>query len=164
MNMEIMETTNDSLWDIFRKADKYNDRIYLGRCSDSRPEVLKALGITAVANLTQDYFEVPPEIKLLKLDQADGDYVSDSTLRTFLDWMDVTWAEGHTILIHCHAGISRTPSFLIAWFMHCSGCNRDSDLRREWSVYEDKIGKIRPVIQPHYKLKKSIISYFEQLV
>ncbi len=147
-----------------REITKFSDRIWLsGIVGAGEFNKLKELGITAVANLTHDDIGAKAAgFNCLVLNQYDGDVIPAVTLEIFLKWMDNRWENGDKILLHCHAGISRTPSFLIAWFMHKQGMNRDWDLRSEWSNYEDKIVLVRPIIMPHYKLKTSIIRYFEE--
>lgn len=74
------------------------------------------------------------------------------------------------VLIHCAAGISRTPSFLIAWLMEAErevpvgDWRPDYDaVRNAWSRHEDNIRTIRPIIQPHWRLKTSILAIFKKL-
>lgn len=45
--------------------------------------------------------------------------------------------------------------------MHKRGCNRESDLRSEWGRCEDQVGRARPIIMPHYLLKRAVLRYFE---
>ena len=145
---------------------RWNSRLYLGNGFDAvNVLMLQEKDITAVANLTNDnmgekaYGSAYP-FKTLVLGQLDGDLIPYVTIDRFLEWMDETWAEGHTIFVHCHAGLSRTPSFFIAWLMHRQGCTKETDLRTVWSKWEDQIGLRRPIIQPHHKLKSSVVDYF----
>lgn len=82
----------------------------------------------------------------------------------FLVQMDQWEAEGETVLVHCHAGISRISSFAIAWLMHKSGANRNSDLERMWDEAERRILKVRPIIMPHPTLKDVVLAYFAQVL
>lgn len=153
---------------IWPTITRWNTRLYLGSGLDAcNVQLLQSHGVTAVANLTDDNMGehlvttgVPYPFKTLVLGQLDGNLIPDATIRSFFAWMDETWAEGHTILLHCHAGISRTPSFFIAWLMHRQGCTNAVGLRDVWSKWEDQIGLRRPIIQPHYKLKSSVLNYF----
>ncbi len=44
--------------------------------------------------------------------------------------------------------------------MHQRGANAKSDLRTMWSQCEDIVGAARPIIMPHYLLKRAILSHF----
>lgn len=137
-------------------------RIYLGAAREaSNEELLREHGITAVANLTPEYFGCDVDkFKYLQLNHEDCVDIPPEKLKKFIDWMDARDAAGDTVLIHCHMGISRTPAFLIAWWMHKAGAHKDTDLRAMWTKFEDLIGRVRPFIMPHGALKRSIMKYF----
>jgi protein-tyrosine phosphatase len=141
---------------------KVSERIYLGAAKEAIQEsLLQEHGVTAVANLTAEYFGCDMDkFKYLQLDQDDTVEIPFEKIAKFLAWMDEREAAQDTVLIHCHMGISRTPAFLIAWWMHRSGATSNSDLRALWSEHEDIIGGIRPIIQPHNALKRSILAFF----
>ena len=140
--------------------------LYLsGMWSARQHDALKELGITAVVNLTPDDDGCEAAgFKVLRIgiDDAAEMLRPDVTIARFLRQMEEWEASGETVLIHCHAGISRTSVFAIAWLMHRRGCNAQSDHRTMWSACEDEVGAARPIIMPHYLLKRAVLNYFAQ--
>lgn len=142
---------------------KLTDRIYLsGFDATKNPAFLESLGITAIINLTPDDngceaagFEVH------QMPTEDGQEPAVGYVGEFIEVMKAFMEEGHIVLIHCHAGISRTSSQAIAWMMYERGCHKDTDLRTVWSECEDEVRVVRPIIMPHYLLKRAVIQYFE---
>lgn len=152
----------------FPPMAKFSDRIWIGRGLDAQDtESLKAVGVTAIANLTKEDFKCDPGFQVLMLNQNDDQAISVKTLDRFLEWMAEREANQDIVLVHCHAAISRTPSFLIAWLIYSHGvpANAGADwLRREWDMWEYRIAKVRPIIHPAKQLKDSIIGYFLEKV
>lgn len=140
------------------------ERLYLAGIATARDfALLRSLGITAVVNLTPDdpgCSEVGFKTLQIPIDDAVSMFDPVKTIATFIARMEEWEAGGETILIHCHAGISRTSCFAIAWLMWKRGCNAESDLKAEWSRAEDLVGKARPIIMPHYLLKRGVMDYF----
>lgn len=137
--------------------------LYLsGAAFAAQHERMRALGITAVVNLTdEDFGHANAGFHELRLNLQDAEEVPGGAISTFLMMM-TSWAStDEVVLIHCHGGISRTAAFAIAWRMCQRGCTADSDLRYEWSRAEDEVGAVRPIIMPHYLLKRSVLQYFE---
>lgn len=150
-------------WYQAHKMNKVRDQIWIGGSADAEDtEALRNAGITCIANLTDEDFGCSRNFDTLQLNQLDQRDIPHALLDKFFAWMDERIDRGEKVLIHCHAGISRTPSFLIAWHLHRTGCNSESDLLREWSTAEDFLARLRPIIQPHYALKRSIIRYFSE--
>jgi hypothetical protein len=137
--------------------------LYLAGAATARNHALLAeLGISCVVNLTKDDYDTDVAgFATLKLHQDDADDIEDATIATFLEVMDGWERDGAVVLIHCFGGVSRTAAFAIAWLMHKAGANRDKDLRTMWSQAEDRIGRVRPIILPHYLLKRAVLRYFE---
>lgn len=143
----------------------FSERLYLGCFADSASGVTVPHGITAVCNLTQDHFEGRnnhPHLDAYQwLNTIDGEEVPWDRIPLFLAWMERQQADDQVVLLHCHAGISRTSSFAILWLMWSNGVRRTDDLRQAWSKYEQQIGEVRPIIQPHTALKRSILAWYE---
>lgn len=122
---------------------------------------LEALGVTAIVNLTpDDYGHAAAGFKTLHIDIDDAAVIDPALVGQFLSQMDTWSATDETILIHCHAGISRTSAFAIAWLMHREGVTADTDLRKLWAACEDQVALARPIIMPHYLLKQAVLTYF----
>lgn len=143
---------------------KLTDRIYLsGFHATSNPAFLESLGITAVINLTPDDNGLSDKgFEVHQISIEDGKELPVKYVAEFIEVMRAFIVEeGHVVLIHCHAGISRTSSFAIAWMMHEWGCHKGIDLRTAWSAGEDEVRAVRPIIMPHYLLKRAVIEYFK---
>jgi predicted protein tyrosine phosphatase len=137
--------------------------VFLSGCAFAREHAaMRALGITAVANLTPDDFgcaDAGFKVLHLTIDDATAPPRERRAIhRTMQSWE----ASGDVVLIHCHAGISRTSAFAIAWLMHTRGANAQSDLLTMWSTSEDIVGAVRPIIMPHYLLKRAVIQHFAE--
>ncbi len=141
------------------------ERIWLGDAFDAiNTPLLNELGVTSVANCTpEDFGTADKGFRTFILGCDDGEPLPHEALRLLWHWMDVQDALDARLLIHCHAGLSRSPSCLIGWFMLQEGLHKDSDLLAAWSRYEDQIRRLRPNIEPHYKVKGSILAFFEGL-
>ena len=142
---------------------KLSDRIYLAGAHTARQhDLLRSLGITAVVNLTpDDYGCGEAGFKVCWVPIQDAEALDTRHFARFLAQMDEWERDGEVVLIHCHAGISRTSSFTIGWLMHKAGANHDTDLRGLWSRFEDAVGQVRPIIMPHYLLKTAILNHFD---
>lgn len=141
-----------------------DEHIYLAGCATARQhELLREIGVTAVCNLTpDDYGCADAGFDVFRVPIDDATEINESVVGKFLAQMDKWEAEGAVVLIHCHAGISRTSAFTIAWLMHKRGANARSDLRTMWSQCEDAVSVVRPIIMPHYLLKRAVIEHFEK--
>jgi protein-tyrosine phosphatase len=141
---------------------KLTDRIYLsGFNAANNPAFLAGLGITAIVNLTADDNGLAEKgFEVHQISIEDGEELPIRFVAEFIEVMKAFMEEGHVVLIHCHAGISRTSTFAIAWLMYERGCHKDTDLRTAWSECEDEVLAARPIIMPHYLLKRAVIEYF----
>jgi len=138
-------------------------RLYLGSAPTAvHHQALRNLGVTAIMNCTPDdfgaaaagfeYYQVPID---------DCELVPPETIGAAIKQLE-TWSEAdHVILVHCHAGISRSPSYVIAWWLWRNGANATSDLRTLWSKCLDRLVLVRDIVEPHYKLRQSVLRYFE---
>lgn len=125
--------------------------------------LLEANGINAVCNLTCETYagyEGSSVEHYLQLHQNDCEEVPAAKLITFLAWMQNRDVGMDRVLIHCQMGISRAPSFAIAWRMFQFDVNRHSDGRHYWNRFRDGIARLRPCIDPHWKLRNSVLEYF----
>lgn len=143
------------------RFSRYSDRIWLGNFTSlANAKGLERRAITAVCNLSGHATPVDDcGIKYLEVKQDDGATIEDVTLERFLEWMDEAWAEGHVVLLACAAGVSRTPSFLIAWLLHTGGFYGAADAISEWTRLQNSIAGCRPIIRPDPILRDSVLRY-----
>lgn len=144
-------------------------------------EVRREFGITATVAILESpalpYTEQIETEAFVLIHQWDGQAVDPKTCEHFLAEMERLTAENRTIVIHCLAGISRTPSFTILWQLHriLQGVYFDCQtgdsklvmrlgLSALWSTLEDQIRQVRPWSQPHANLKRSILEFLEARV
>lgn len=77
--------------------------------------------ITAVLCVHQIMnYEKNPDIEYKHIGFPDKDGIPRAKFVECLGWLKAKWDEGHTILIHCAAGISRSVTILTS-FMHYEG-------------------------------------------
>jgi protein-tyrosine phosphatase len=97
--------------------------------------------ITAVLCVHQvmDY-DQNPNIIYMHVPFDDGSPIPPRQFVKCLGWLKFMWENGHTILVHCAAGISRSVT-IMASFMHYEGiCDFETAL--------DRIRMARPVASP----------------
>ena len=103
-------------------CDQITDNIFLGsEDAAMNEEVLKKFNITAICTCGEELatpFIKDEKIKYLKYDIVD--WVEQNIEQYFdshYEWMEKMLEEGRNILIHCAHGMSRSPSFTIAYLM-----------------------------------------------
>lgn len=149
-------------WITMPPITQLTDRLFLGCFTDGHDAVTQqALGITAVCNLTDEAYACPTE-HWAQIGQRDGEGIHAGRIAEFVKWMQEQRDHERKVLIHCHMGISRTSAFTIFWQMWADGVSRDDDLRQAWSRREDAMRVVRPIIEPHYQLKQSLLTYYER--
>jgi len=128
--------------------------LWIGDANDGRDaNALRSHNIKIVVNETNETDSLGGQFEYVRLNQQDGQPILKSTLLLFLTslcGMRMAHPEGG-ILIHCGAGVSRASSFTIAWLMFCG---------MSWQAAEFAIRCVRPQIQPHPELKKSVLEFF----
>ena len=145
---------------------KLSERLWLGGLADVETsearEHLRSLGITHIVNLaagTDDELEpLDHGFTVLRVEQEDGEPIPRETIDHFLAWMKEH--QDAKMLIHCAAGISRTPSFVIAWEMEQLDARGARNLASLWEGLERDIAAARPVIWPSGVLRQSVLDYF----
>ena len=127
--------------------------LWIGDAADATvPKELRHAGITAVCNCAEVSNDLDPtEFRCLRLNQPDGAAIYPEVLRGFFDWMMLARRDNLSILIHCREGVSRAPSFTIAWLMWCG---------LSWDAGESVVRLARPQMRPHAELRRSILEYF----
>src|SRR6266404_9675665 len=107
--------------------DRVLDELWIGDLDDANNvAALKAASITSVVNITPytDHFVInggtaSTDFNYLQLNLLDGEAFSKEKVVKFLRFMFESRMYGQTVLIHCGAGVSRAPTFVICWLMFC---------------------------------------------
>lgn len=122
------------------EIDKITDKVYLGNYDGQRDkQKLNDIGITSVL-ICGNYFQrfYPNEYIYYELE------IDDTTSQNIIDYFDDTFLfieRSYKVFVHCGSGVSRSPSFVIAYLM------KKNDWRYEeaYKFVEDK----RRIIDPN---------------
>ncbi len=95
--------------------------LFVGNMKDAgEPEVLKRLGIDHVLNVTstKPVYKTSQDIVYKQLHVADNGY---QNLRQYFEeafeFIELAKARGGAVLIHCQAGVSRSPTIAVAYLI-----------------------------------------------
>ena len=98
-------------------------------------------GITAVLNVsTEPPYQKNPQIIYQHIPFHDGEDIPSRQFVACLGWLKFMYENGHTVLIHCAAGISRSVTITAA-FMHYEGI-------ADFDTAMDRIRMARPIASP----------------
>lgn len=132
------------------------DALYLGNLNNAE-ELLASehKGMWAILNCTDDpmldvYWDNPKFI-IRRLNQKDGLPYPAAQITEGTTFIRTNLFLGNSVLVCCHAGISRSPGMILAYLLS-EGFSYNESIR--------KIRKSRPVIQIHPKIDLSIRQYF----
>lgn len=139
--------------------NKISDKIYLGNSKDAANDFdLAQAGITAVLNVAID---LPCPVRKGIVSYRVGLYDGPGNPAGMFEAAVVTLGsliEGdHTVLIHCHAGISRSPAVLAAYLTAKKGYGRIEPQVNE-------LAKIRGCVDPDNELLKLAQAYVNKVV
>ncbi|XP_032394213.1 dual specificity protein phosphatase 8 [Etheostoma spectabile] len=120
-------------------------RLYLGAESDVTQERLASLGISYVLSVSRCSPQPPflPRSRYLRVP------IDDSLRDELLPWIpqalhfiDAAMSSGASVLVHCAAGISRSPALAVAYIMY----SLDLDLDQAYRFVKER----RPSISPNF--------------
>ena len=119
-NIDFLEEKFDINIMLINNNDHINyiiDNIYLGDCSHSEEELL-TIGVSYIFNISMNHYREYKKIKEIKCPTED--IIEWNILETFpkiVDRIKELRDNGHTIYVHCHAGISRSASVIILYLI-----------------------------------------------
>jgi protein-tyrosine phosphatase len=124
------------------------DKIFLGNSQDAqRPHLLHQAGVTAILNVASDLDTTNQEDFLVhKHGLVDGPGNSSEEMKAAIHCLDNLLAYGHTVLVHCHMGMSRSPTIVAKYLAMKEHSTLDSCI--------EELVKIRPIVNPHEALVK----------
>lgn len=130
------------MWYDTLAMSQVSHRLWVGGCKcASDLAKFNPAKITAVLNVNQAPDEPQsPDIVYMHIPFDDGAEIPHRQFVKCLGWLDFMYENGHTILIHCAAGISRSVTITAA-FMHYEGL----------TDFDDALNQIRlrrPVASP----------------
>jgi hypothetical protein len=145
-------------------VSQLNEYVFLGSCVMAvKGKELKDLGISCIVNLTPEKWGWEEQgFEEYQIPIDDGvSFDAETILPAYFDRMDRWILAGKRIFIHCHMGVSRTATFAIALMMHQRQAGTlNQDLRYMWGMCEDEVRMVRPVIEPAYTLKRTVLLHF----
>ncbi|AYV80996.1 MAG: dual specificity protein phosphatase 10 [Harvfovirus sp.] len=137
------------------KPIKIIDNLYLGDANSGKDiELLRKFNIIAIVNISGGKLLFQQEIKYLRIN------ITDSNKANIADYLDeVTQfildnVKLGGVLVHCQAGISRSPSFIVAFLAKHNNMSVTDAL-----AY---VKKCRPSVRPKDKFIESIRSWHEK--
>lgn len=137
------------------------DGVYLGKSNSAlHLPTLQALNITHILMVGLDLVAHHPDHitykHILIDDKATERDVLLAALKDACDYIDVALAGGGSVLVHCHAGVSRSASVVIAWVMRTFGL-----------TYVDAytwVRKGRPIIKPNKGFQEALQSSWQHII
>ncbi len=124
---------------------RISEKIYLGNSHDARTEYILAEGkITAILNCAHDLSQ--PDMGRVRINAGliDGHGNDKAGMVAAMDHLGQLLKDGHTVLVHCHMGMSRSPTVVAAFI-----ARHDN---HPFDVVMDYIKGIRDIVMPHHAL------------
>lgn len=135
--------------------NKIIDKIYLG-CWDAAinlPEY-NPFEITHVLNCTKEFYPDRlynnTEFTFSRVPINDGEFVNERFISTAVLFIQEAVINNGRVLVHCQAGISRSPSMVAAYLMTCGF---------SWDEAIAFINLSRSIF-PHPEIKRSVMQFF----
>jgi dual specificity MAP kinase phosphatase len=134
-----------------REISKITDRIYIGTYhSATMLDFTNSAGITHVLNCTPDPHDGLSKFRVSQLNINDGYEIPFDTIQFALGFIDKAVRDGK-VLVHCHAGVSRSVSLVCAHLMRAGF---------SWDEALEFVRSKRPQAFPHPKIERSIKQFF----
>ncbi|XP_078269536.1 dual specificity protein phosphatase 5 [Rhinoraja longicauda] len=133
--------------------------LYLGSAYHaSRPDFLDDLHITALLNVSRncaEYFKSNYLYKFIPVEDSASADIS-SHFQEAIDFIDHVRLTGGKVLVHCEAGISRSPTICLAYLM------KSKQLRLEEAF--DYIKERRNTISPNFGFMNQLLNYETEML
>ena len=127
---------------------KITDRIFIGNYySAEMLDYGNRNSITHVLNCTPHYHKGLKDLTVNQINIDDGFEIPAESVLFGIRMISEAVRSGGRILVHCHAGISRSPSMVAAYLMY-NGFS--------WDEAVDFIRRRRPEIFPHPNIERSV--------
>lgn len=126
---------------------KIRNNIYLGHEYDAHMDAVRVNKITASLNVADDLNDpIYPAFKLItvKVGLSDGPYNASKMIELAKLTLKNLVEQGHTVLIHCRAGMSRSPHILALYLSEVES--------RDYEEVWKEIQGLRPEVSPQSKL------------
>ncbi|TFG06969.1 MAG: hypothetical protein EU539_06260 [Promethearchaeota archaeon] len=135
---------------------KVHDNLYIGAYwPQLNFDKLRKEGITAIVNLMQEKYYVPPkEFKYLFKGFPDNTYPPHDYLQEILEFIERNIKNGK-VLVHCAMGISRSGGLIVAWLLK-------QNPEWSWGDAMDYVWKTRRIL-PAIEIRESVLDYLESL-
>lgn len=134
---------------------KINDWLYVGAC-DSCPDAEHGMVIHIFRHDTNDKQErhcVHPDNRHnLKMNYRDGDLIDPSNLQNLDAIVEHLKRDKRSTLVHCHAGMCRSPTVAIYLLVFVDGMNPyDAHHLVTKAIYEQRSGEVCNVVYVPFK-------------
>lgn len=134
--------------------DKITDRLYIGNYSSATMlDYGNREGITHILNCTPDAHQGLQNFEVCQIAVNDGHELPPDAIRTALRFIAQALHNNGKVLVHCHAGISRSASIVCAHLMKAGF---------SWDEALDLVRIHRPQVYPHPLVSLSIKKFFNQ--
>ncbi|WP_255197687.1 dual specificity protein phosphatase family protein [Halorarius litoreus] len=118
--------------------DRVADRLFVGTAADATS---LDDGVTAVVSLTHDVPTVDPEAAVVSVPLVDGPQCDATAFGRAVDETHDLLTAGETVLVHCAAGASRSPSVAATALALHSGQGLDAAF--------EQVADARAAVDPH---------------
>jgi len=143
--------------------------LYIGdRKAAKSLHLLEQLGITHIVNVTppkqqggvHNCFESDERFSYLRLPVVDSDVEDISPyFRAGVEFIHQARKQGHSVLVHCQQGVSRSAAIVIAYLLFC---NRDDNTTMDLKSAYTLLKTIRPNVKPKSNFLKQLITFDQQ--
>lgn len=139
-----------------KPMDKILDRIYIGNYNSATMlDYKNEEGITHILNCTPDPHDGLDKLTVHQININDGYEIPVDQIAFAIRTIGRAIEKNGKILVHCHAGISRSVSLVAAYLMYVGF---------SWDEAINFIKNRRPQAFPHPNIEKSIKQYFGGLI